>query len=841
MPQKKSKPNKKPEARKNRTDSEDGLALIGTLEPRPIVQEMQESYLDYAMSVIVARALPDVRDGLKPVHRRILYAMHEAGLTHQAKFRKSANVVGAVLGSYHPHGDTAVYDSMVRMAQDFSMRYPLVQGQGNFGSIDGDSAAAMRYTEARMASIATELLRDIEKDTVDFAPNYDGSKTEPIVLPAAVPQLLLNGSLGIAVGMATNIPPHNLTELINASLQLLAHPKTTTEELVEFVTGPDFPTGGVIFNKKDILQAYTTGRGGVVTRGEAEIIQKNPPAGGGDWQIIINSVPYLVNKAELITKMADLVQTKKMDGIRDIRDESDKDGLRIAIDLKRDAYPQKVLNNLYKYTELERTFHFNMLALIDGIQPQTLSLKGILEEFIKHRRVVVERRAKFDLRRAEEREHILIGLKKALDHIDRVIQTIKKSKDREEANKNLISKFTLSEKQSHAILEMRLQTLAGLERQKIDDELKEKQKLISDLKALLKDPKKIDAVIKDELGEVKNKYGDERKTKVMAGAVRALSTEDLVPDEETILILTQGGYVKRISQTEYKAQKRGGKGVIGMGTKEEDIAYRVVTGNTHADLLFFTDSGKVYQTKMYEIPAGTRQSKGKSIINFLSLNTNEIVTSILVIPKKEKAASGNKSIILVTEQGVIKKVNAESLKDVRRSGIRTINLQKDDALRWAKTISVGDEIILSTKLGQAIRFKEEDVREMGRSAQGIRGIRLSKDDVVVGMDGIPAGENKLEVLSIAEHGYGKKTRVDQYRLQKRGGSGIKTVKITPKTGSLVSVQIVGEEIEELVAISNKGQVIRIAISQVPSLGRSTQGVRLMRMSDNDSVASIMLL
>ena len=809
---------------------------IGTVSPREIVAEMQESYLDYAMSVIVARALPDVRDGLKPVHRRILFAMHEMGLNHSAKFKKSANVVGEVLGKYHPHGDTAVYDSMVRMAQDFALRYPLIQGQGNFGSIDGDSAAAMRYTESRMAAITTELLKDIDKETVDFIDNYDGSKKEPVVLPSAIPQLLLNGTEGIAVGMATKIPPHNLTETVDATLHLLAHPRATVEDLVEFVKGPDFPTGGVIFNKKDILQAYVTGRGGVINRGEAEIVERK----NGDWQIIVNSIPYQVNKSELIVRMAELVHEKKLQGIRDIRDESDKDGLRIAIDLKRDAYPQKVLNNLYKYTDLERAYHFNMIALVDGgRQPQTLSLKGMLDEFIKHRRVVVERRARFDLTRAQEREHILLGLKKALDHIDAIIKTIKSSDDKEAAHKNLVKKFDLSDKQAAAILEMRLQTLAGLERQKIEDELKEKQKLIKELKALLGDPKMIDGVIKSELEEINKKYGDERKTRVIAGAAKIISNEDLVPEEETILILTQGGYAKRIKPEEYKVQRRGGKGVIGMATKEEDVAYEFISGNTHDDLLFFTDSGKVYQTKMYEIPEGTRQSKGKSIANFLSLGAEERATSVLPVPKANKKEVNY--IALSTKQGVIKKVDSKDFEDVRRSGIKAINLQKGDTLRFARVVFTGEEIVLSSKLGQAVRFKEKDIRSMGRSAQGIRGMKLKKNDELVGMDILPSGAKKLEILAVSELGYGKKTEVSEYRLQRRGGSGIKTIKVTPKTGNLVSAQVVAEDVEELVIISKKGQVIRAPLAQIPSLSRATQGVRIMKLDGGDKVASVALL
>lgn len=811
------------------------------VSPREIVSEMQESYLDYAMSVIVARALPDVRDGLKPVHRRILFAMNEMGLGHSAKTKKSANVVGEVLGKYHPHSDTAVYDSLVRMAQDFSLRYPLIEGQGNFGSIDGDSAAAMRYTEARMSAIASEMLRDIEKETVDFAPNYDNTRKEPVVLPAAIPQLLLNGSMGIAVGMATNVPPHNLAEVVEATLYLMARPKAAVEDLTEFVKGPDFPTGGIIFNKKDILQAYATGRGGVVNRGEAEILErKSAKLGGGEWQIIITSIPYLVNKSELIIKMADLVHDKKLEGIRDIRDESDKEGLRIAIDLKRDSYPQKVLNNLYKHTDLERTYHFNMIALVEGgLQPKTLSLKSILEEFVKHRRVIVERRARFDLARAEEREHILLGLKKALDHIDAIIKTIKNSDDKEDAHRNLVKKFEFTDKQAAAILEMRLSALAGLERQKIEDELKEKQRLTKELKALLADPKKIDEVIKNELAEIKKKYGDERKTKVIAGAAKIISAEDLVPEEETILILTQGGYVKRIKPDEYRVQRRGGKGVIGVTTKEEDVAYEFIAGNTHDDLLFFTNLGKVYQTKMYEIPEGARQAKGKAIANFLSLGADEKVTSVLPVPKTKKGQASY--IILCTQKGAAKKVDSKDFEDVRRSGIRAINLQTGDTLRFARVVMPGEEIVLSSKLGQAIRFKEKDIRVMGRAAQGIRGMRLRGKDEIVGMDILPQGAKKLEILSVSQLGFGKKTNISQYRLQRRGGSGVKTGKVTPKTGNLVSVQVVKDDQQEIIAISKKGQVIRAPLSQIPSISRATQGVRIMRVGAGDSVASVTLL
>ncbi|MDP2676689.1 MAG: DNA gyrase subunit A [bacterium] len=801
---------------------------------RNIVQEMKESYLDYAMSVIVARALPDVRDGLKPVHRRVLYAMHEMGLSAGSKHRKSAAIVGDTLGKYHPHGDSAVYDSLVRMAQDFSLRYPLVDGQGNFGSIDGDSAAAMRYTEARMTKITSEMMRDIEKNTVDFIDNYDGTRKEPKVLPASLPQLLLNGSLGIAVGMATNIAPHNLKEVVDATILLIDKPKSTIEDLTHFIKGPDFPTGGLIFNEKEIQQAYATGRGGIVTRGEAEIVEKKQ----GTFQILITSIPYQVSKAELVTKMADLVHEKKLEGIRDIRDESDRDGLTIAIDLSRDAFPQKVLNTLYKHTDLEKTFHFNMIALVDGIQPQLLSVKSILEHFINHRKVVVERRTKFDLARAEDRAHILEGLKKALDHIDAIIQTIKKSPDKEIAHERLMIKFKLSDKQATAILEMRLQTLAGLERQKIENELKEKQTLIKHLKALLKDPQKMLDVIKEELTAIKGAYGDERKTKIVSRAVKSFSAEDLIPNKPSFTILTKGGYIKRIDPQEYKGQKRGGKGISAMSMKEEDIIDTVISGNTHDDLLFFTTTGKVYKTKAYEIPEGKRTTKGKSVVNFLALAPSETITSIISIAKKEKERGF--FLLMVTESGIIKKVESAHFDDVRRSGIIALKLQKNDTLRWVRLTEKNDHVLLATRKGIAIRFRESDVRPMGRAATGVRAMKLRQGDALVGADVLKAGEKSASFFVISEKGFGKKTQVSEYRMQKRGGSGIKTMNVTAKTGALMDAKIITEQ-TELIAISRKGQIIRTEVQQVPALGRSTQGVRLMKLDGQDSIASITLL
>ncbi|MBI2640681.1 MAG: DNA gyrase subunit A [Candidatus Sungbacteria bacterium] len=820
------------------------MADIGKIQSKEIVDEMRESYLDYAMSVIVARALPDVRDGLKPVHRRILYSLHEMGLTHAAKYRKSAAIVGDVLGKYHPHGDIAVYDSLVRMAQDFSLRYPLVDGQGNWGSIDGDSAAAMRYTEARMTKVAEELLRDIEKDTVNFRENYDGTRKEPIVLPSAVPNLLLNGTLGIAVGMATNIPPHNLGEVVDALIFLADHPKASSEDLLEFIKGPDFPTGGIIFDEKEIRQTYATGKGAILNRGKAEIVEE----GKKGMQIIITEIPYQVNKSELIETMANLVHEKRLEGIRDIRDESDKDGLRIAIELKQDAHPQKVLNNLYNHTDLEKSFHANMLALVDGLQPQVLSLKEILEEFLKHRVEVVTRRTKFDLTRTRERIHILEGLKKALDHIDRVIETIKKSRDKEEAHANLVKKFDLSGLQATAILEMRLQTLAGLERQKIENELKEKQALARSLEALLKDPKKILETIKQELKEVKEKYGDERKTKVVKTSPREFSEEDLIAEEEAVVVITRGGYIKRLKPESYRMQKRGGKGLIGMETKEEDMVEHLLTCSTHASLLFFTSAGKVYQVRAYEIPEGTRIAKGKAIFNFLSLSQQEQVNSVLAVQKaqsaKRRAQGATEYAVMVTKNGVIKKVDANSFENVRRSGLIALTLKGGDTLRWAKLTSGQDELILVTKRGQSIRFSEKDVRPMGRTAAGVRAMRLKKTDEVVGMDVVsnqlPVTSNR-KLLVVMENGYGKHTLIKQFKKQRRGGSGIKCAKITPKTGQAVGARIIGEEETELIAISRKGQVIHTTLSTIPTLGRATQGVRIMKMDPGDAVASITTL
>ena len=800
---------------------------------RSITSEMKESFIDYAMSVITDRALPDVRDGLKPVHRRILYAMHELGLTATVKTRKSATVVGEVLGKYHPHGDVAVYDAMVRLAQDFAMRYPLVIGQGNFGSIDGDNAAAMRYTEAKMSKLASEMLKDIEKETVDFRPNYDGTKDEPSVLPSVAPQLLLNGTLGIAVGMATNIPPHNLNEVTDAAITLIQDPEATTEDLLEFVKGPDFPTGGVIFNEKDIAHAYATGRGPVVTRGVAEITENK----AGNYQIVITEIPYRVNKSALIEKIAELVRDKKIEGIKGLRDESTKD-IRVAIDIKSGSQPQKILNALYKHTQLEDTFHLNIVALVDGV-PQTLSLKSMLEEFLKHRKIVVTRRATYDLARAEEREHILLGLSKALDHIDRVIKLIRASKTVDDARTGLMKEFKFSEIQANAILEMRLQKLAGLERQKIEDELLEIQAFIKEMKDLLANPKKILKVVRDELESLKEKYGDERRTRVMKGAVKNLSVEDLVPEEENALVLTSGGYIKRTSPTEYKRQKRGGVGVVDLDTKEEDFVTNFLVASTHDDLLFFTDRGKAYQIKMYDIPEGKRATRGKSIMNFISLSEGERVTSILAMPKEQKNIVG--SLVMVTAEGTTKKVAAKSFTDVRSSGIIAIKLAAGDRLVAVEWVEKGDDITIVTKEGQSIRFKESDIREMGRAAGGVRGIKLGKGDAVVGAHTIKKNWKDGYLLVISANGYGKRTELSEYKVQGRGGSGILTSKVTAKTGDVITSQIVTEEEAEVIAISKKSQVVRVDLKEIPVLGRQTQGVRIMKLREGDSLASLICL
>ena len=821
------------------------MAEIGHIKPREIIQEMEDSYLDYAMSVIVQRALPDVRDGLKPVHRRILYAMHDLGLTRLAKFRKSALVVGEVLGKYHPHGDISVYDALARMAQDFSLRYPLINGQGNFGSVDGDSPAAMRYTEARMTAIAEEMLRDIDKNTVDFIDNYDASRQEPKVLPSAVPQLLLNGTVGIAVGMATNIPPHNLKEVLEATLHLIKHPKASTDDLLEFVKGPDFPTRGMIYSKKDIAAAYAVGRGPIVARGKAEVHEDKK----GHAQIIITEIPFQVNKSTLLEKIAELVSEKRIEGIRDLRDESDREGMRIVIELKNDAAPQKILNNLYKHTDLQRTFHLNMLALVDGIQPQVLSLKAVLEYFLKHREEVAVRRAKFDLAKAEERAHILEGLKKALDNIDDVIKTIKKSEDRETAQKNLIAKFKLTEVQATAILEMKLATLANLEQKKIETELSEKKALIKELNIILKSRDRVLEIIYKELQELKDKYGDDRRTKVIASPLGEFSEEDLVPLEEAVIVLTESGYVKRLNPTLVRAQHRGGRGMTGMETREEDTVTHFISCGTHDNALFFTNTGRVFQTKAWEIPEASRQSRGKAIMNFLSISADEKVSAILTYSEKDLSAQkgkdgSDKYFVMATANGVIKKTPIADFSSVRKSGLIAIKLRKDDSLKWVKESSGEDQVMLVTSEGQAIRFSEKDLRPLGRATAGVLGIRLRKNDKVVGMDVISSAMAKdagSKLLVVMENGYGKKTLIKFYKKQKRGGSGVKTAKITTKTGKIVSAFFILPEFKDVIAISKKGVVIRTPLDTISTVSRVTQGVRIMRVEPGDKVVSVTLL
>jgi len=810
---------------------------------REITEEMKESYLDYAMSVIVARALPDVRDGLKPVHRRILFAMHNMGLGAGARFRKSATVVGETLGKYHPHGDVAVYDSMVRMAQPFSMRYPLVNGQGNFGSVDGDNAAAMRYTEAKLTPIAEEILRDIEKDTVDFMPNYDNTIEEPKVLPSKVPNLLLNGILGIAVGMATNIPPHNLNEVIDAIRHLISNPKATVEDLFQFIKGPDFPTGGEIYGKKEIIQAYAFGRGPIMTRAKAEIVEEK-----GHLKIIINELTYQTNKSTLLEKIAELVKEKKIQDIKDLRDESDRDGIRVVIELKSGALPQKILNKLYKYTELQKVFHLNTIALVDGIQPQTLSLKQLLEQFIGHRKVVVTRRYEYELARAKERVHILEGLAKALKNIDRVVALIKKSKDREDAKTGLMKIFKLTEIQAVAILEMKLQTLAGLERKKIMDELEEKLKLIKEIESILASSKKILKVVEEELIEIKNKYGDGRRTKVVSSKIGEFSEEDLIPEEETIITITNTGYIKRVDPKLYRAQHRGGKGMIGIKTKEEDFVDHFFVASTHDDLLFFSDKGKVYQTKAYEVPEANRASRGRAIVNILGISTDDKINAIVPLIKMKNGES-ERFLVMVTEKGIIKKTAVDKFRNIRKGGIAAITLDKGDDLKWVKITNGDDEIMLITKLGQGIRFSEKDLRPMGRNARGVKGIRLrtfskKKDqefiDGVVGMEVIDANLKKTnpEILIVSSNGYGKKTPIDSYKGQHRGGVGTKAARVTDKTGALVAIRMVNPEVEDLIVTSQKGNVIRTSVKNISKLGRVTQGVRIMRLGDGDKVVSI---
>jgi DNA gyrase subunit A len=798
---------------------------------RTVEDEMETSYLQYSMSVIVARALPDVRDGLKPVHRRILYVMDKNNLGPQSKHSKSAQIVGDVMGKYHPHGDTAIYDAMVRLAQPFNTRYPLVDGQGNFGSMDGDPAAAYRYTEARMTRASAALLEDIDKETVNFRDNFDGSQQEPEVLPARLPNLLLNGQVGIAVGMATNIPPHNLSELVDATIEQIDNPEATLDDLIKHVKGPDFPTGGVVYGKESIRSAFATGRGGVVVRGVADIQE----GAKGRHQIIITEIPYAVNKAGLVEKIAELVQTKKLSGISDIRDESSRGTVRVVVDLKRDAYPKKLLNQLYKLTPLQTAFHYNMLALIDGIQPRVLGLQDIITEYIKHRQQVVRRRTEYELRKAQERAHILEGLKTALDHIDEVIATIRASQTTEEAQANLEKKFKLTEIQARAILAMQLRTLAGLERKKIEDELVGLLKVIEQLQAVLADEKKILKIIKDELLEMKKQFGDERRTKIVAAELGQMTEEDLVPDEQVVVTLTSANYIKRTQVADYKRQGRGGKGRRGMATREEDVIEHVVNASTHDFLLFFTNKGRVFRIKTYEVPAVGLNAKGVALVNLLQLQPEETVSSVINISKGDGEGS---NLLMCTVKGTVKKTPFEQYKNVRQSGLIAINLDDGDELKWIRMTTGEDEVIISTSQGQAIRFHERDARPMGRVSRGVRGIRLRAGDQVIGMDIV---QKDSFMFVISEFGYGKRTKVQQFTAHKRGGVGIRSAVVNKKTGPLIGVKALTGDDQEVIIISNQGQTIRLGLKDIPTLGRATQGVRIMRLNTGDSVASLALV
>lgn len=824
------------------------MSNIGKVELAPIVDEMKRSYLDYAMSVIVSRALPDVRDGLKPVHRRIIYAMHQQGLHHTSRYQKSAAVVGEVLKNYHPHGDVPVYDAMVRMAQDFSMRYMLVDGQGNFGSVDGDSPAAMRYTEARLSAIADELLRDIHKDTVDFIDNYSGTTQEPVVLPSVIPNLLLNGASGIAVGMATQIPPHNLGEVTNALIHIIDHPSkpdghlsseqpakfqsdATIEDLTNFVKGPDFPTGGSIYDSTEILNAYATGKGRIVMRAKAEIEESK----SGRFDIIITELPYQVNKANLVMRIADLHKEKKLDGIADLRDESDRRGMRVVIELKRDAKPQSVLNNLYKHTAMQSVFNVNTVALVDGV-PHLLPLKHILEEFITHRQVIVRRRSEFELAEAQAREHILEGLKIAVDNIDAVIETIKKSKDADTAKQNLMGKFKLTEIQAVAILDMQLRRLAALERQKIEDELKMVRDLITYLNDLLAHPEKILKVIKDELLKVKDRYGDDRRTRVYKQKVGEFSEEDLIADEATIVTITENGYIKRQQPSTFRMQNRGGKGVSGITTKEEDAVGHIFYTKTLDNILFFTDKGRVFQLKVWEIPEASRIAKGQAIVNLINTEQGEKITAILTIRKKDSA----KYLFMCTWQGNVKKTFIEEYASIRKNGLISIKLDQGDTLGWVMPTSGEDDLIIVSRGGQSIRFAEKDVRPTHRDTSGVRGIKLGKGDSVVSLNKI-ADPKTDQLLVVMANGLGKKTLVSGWSRQGRGGMGVKAAQVTAKTGPIVTAKLAAKESNTLVMTSNKGQLIKLDLKDVPTLQRQTQGVILMRMREGENVVAATLV
>ena len=796
----------------------------GKIIERDINAEMKTAYIDYAMSVIVSRALPDVRDGLKPVHRRILYSMHEDGITSDKPYRKCANTVGSVLGRYHPHGDSPVYDAMVRMAQDFSMRYMLVDGHGNFGSIDGDGAAAMRYTEARMSKIAEQMLVDIEKNTVDFMPNYDDRLQEPTVLPSKIPTLLINGSSGIAVGMATNIPPHNLTEVINGIIALIENKEITDEELMAYIKGPDFPTGALILGREGIKEAYTTGRGKITVRAETEIEEMS----GNRQRIIVSSLPYQVNKAKLIENIANLAKDKKVEGISDIRDESDrKDKVRIVIELKRDARPQVVLNQLFKHTQMQDTFGIIMLALVDG-EPKILTLRQCLDEYIKHRKQVVLRRTKFDLDKAEARAHILEGLRIAIDNIDEIIQIIRSAYD--DAKERLMARFGLSDIQAQAILDMQLKRLSGLQREKLEEEYNELMKLIAYLKEILASETLVFDIIKDELLEIKDKYGDERLTKIVA-AEGEIDVEDLIKEEQTVVALTRFGYIKRMSLDTYKSQRRGGKGITGMATREEDCVKELFTASTHDTVLFFSNLGKVYGLRGYEVPEAGRTARGTAIVNLLNLAAGEKISSVIPI---QNFADG-KYLLMATRNGLIKKTPFKEYETNRRTGLIGITLKEEDELIDVRLTDGEDNVVLVTKKGLSITFDEKDVRPVGRAAQGVIGIKLDDGDSVIGMEPIITGNTNATLLAITENGFGKRTELEEYRVQNRGGRGVITYKITPKTGDIVGIKIVGGE-EDVMLITDTGTIIRLKVEEISVLGRATQGVTLMRTNDGKVVS-----
>ena len=802
-----------------------------------IVEEMQKNYIDYAMSVITARALPDSKDGLKPVQRRILYSMHENNVHHNSRYSKSSRIVGAVMGSYHPHGDASIYDAMVHMAQSFSLRYRLIDGQGNFGSMDGDSAAAMRYTEARLQKLSEEILKDIDKETVEFQDNYDGRTTEPIILPSVIPNLLLNGSEGIAVGMATKIPPHNLSEVMNGLIFYLENIKEIsennditinvhTEELMEYIKGPDFPTKGTIYDKTELLNMYSSGKGRIVIRGKAEIIEKNSRN-----IILISQIPFQVNKARLITKIAELVKNQKIEGISDIRDESSKGEVRIVIELKREAKPNIILNKLYKFTDLQTVFNANILALVEG-EPKVLTLKDMLEIFTKHRIEIVTKRTEFELKKAKEREHILQGLKIAIDNIDEVINIIRSSKDADTAKKTLEERFKLTEIQSQAILDMQLRRLAALERQKIEDELKEILELIKRLEIILSDKFNIIKIIKEESEEIKRKYGDERLTKIVSGKVGTFETEDIIENKKTLITISNQGYIKRLSPDTYKTQHRGGKGIIGMTTKSEDYISQLLLASTLDDILFFSNKGRVFQTKVYEVPEFLRTAKGQPLVNIINLERDEIVTSVLIKNKNEM--NGTKYLLMATKNGIVKKTNIEAFNNIRKNGLIAIKLDSEDELKWVMKTSGKDEIILVTKMASSIRFKEANVRETGRASRGVKGIKIKKDDVLIGADLITKDGF---VLVVSENGFSKKTSESQHLVQNRGGKGVIAARINEKTGNLTSMHVISGNEEGIMVITINGQIIKLKMTSIPIHKRNTSGVKLINLTSEDKVAT----